>query len=56
MDKLRLEIMLDDYLVTNLAFLALTLTLFLDYKKSLFGQVALLDFSKEGESMNLVQN
>ena len=40
--------MLDDHLVTNLAFL--------DYKKSIFGQVAILEFFQKGDPMNLVQN
>ena len=48
LDKLRLEIMLHHYLVTNLAFLA--------YKKSQFGQVAILEFFQRGDPMNLVQN
>ena len=48
LDQIRLEIMLDDYLIKNRAFL--------DYKKSLFGQVAILDFFQRGEPMNLVQN
>ena len=48
LSKLLLEIMLDDHLVTKLAFL--------DYKKSLFGQVAILEFFQRGNPMNLVQN
>ena len=48
LDELRLEIMLDDHLVTNLAFL--------HYKKSLFGQVAMLEFFQRGDPMNLGQN
>ena len=40
LDELRLEIMSDDHLVTNLAFL--------DYRKSLFGQVAILEFFQRG--------
>ena len=48
MDKIRLEIMLDDHLVKKLAFL--------DYKKGLFGQVAILEFFQRGDPMNLVQN
>ena len=48
LDELHLEIMLDDHLVTKLAFL--------DYKKSLFSQVALLEFFQRGDPMNLVQN
>ena len=40
--------MFDDRLVTNQALL--------DYKKALFGQVAILEFFKKGDLMNLVQN
>ena len=47
MDKLRLEIMLDDHLVKNRAFL--------DYKRSLFGQVAILEFFQMGDPMDLIQ-
>ena len=36
MDEIRLEIMFDDHLVKNQALL--------DYKESLFGQVAILEF------------
>ena len=45
MDELHPEIMLDDHLVKNQAFL--------DYKKSLFGQVAILEFFQRGDPMNL---
>ena len=40
--------MFHDHLVKNRALL--------DYKKSLFGQVALLEFFQRGDPMNLVQN
>ena len=40
--------MFDDHLVKNRAFL--------DYKKSLFGQVDILQFFQRGDPMNLVQN
>ena len=40
--------MIDDRLVTNRALL--------DYKKGLFGQVAILEFFQRGDPMNLVQN
>ena len=43
-----LEIMFDDHLVKNRALL--------DYKKSLFGQVAILELFQRGDPMNLVQN
>ena len=46
LDELRLEIMLDDHLVENRAFL--------DYKESLFGQVAILEFLPRGDPMNYV--
>ena len=45
---IRLQIMLDDHLVQNRALL--------DYRKGLFGQVAILEFFQRGEPMNLVQN
>ena len=48
LDEIRLEIMLDDRLVKNGALL--------DYKKGLFGQVAILEFFQRGDPMNLVQN
>ena len=48
LDELRLEIMLDDHLVKNGASL--------DYKKSLFGQVGILEFFQKGDPMNKVQN
>ena len=47
MDKIRLEIMLDDHLVKNQALL--------DYKKGLFGQVAILEFFQRGDPMNLLK-
>ena len=47
LDKLRLEIMLNDYLIKNWAFL--------DYRKSLSGQMAILEFFQRGDPMNLVQ-
>ena len=40
--------MYDDHLVKNLALL--------DYKKSLLGQVTILEFFQRGDPMNLVQN
>ena len=40
--------MFDDHLNKNQALL--------DYKKRLFGQVALLEFFQRGDPMNLVQN
>ena len=40
--------MFDDPLVTNRALLG--------YEKSLFGQVAILEFFRRGDPMNLVQN
>ena len=43
-----LEIMFDDPIVTNQDLL--------DYKKGLFGQVAILEFFQRGDPMNLVQN
>ena len=48
LDEILLEIMLDDHLVKNRAFL--------DYKKELFDQVAILEFFQRGYPMNLVQN
>ena len=45
LDEICLEIMFDDHLVKNRAFL--------DYKKSLFGQVAILEFFQRGDPMNL---
>ena len=48
MDNICLEIMLDDHLVNNRALQ--------DYRKSLFGQVAILEFFQRGDPMNLVQN
>ena len=42
------EIMLDDHLAK--------IQTFLDYKKGLFGQVAILEFFQMGDPMNLVQN
>ena len=48
LDEKRLEIMFDDHLVKNGALP--------DYKKSLFGQVAILEFFQRGHPMNLVQN
>ena len=48
MDEIRLEIMFDDHLVKNRALL--------DYKKGLFGQVAILEFFQRGDPMNLVQS
>ena len=48
LEEIRLEIMFDDHLVTNGALL--------DYKKSLFGKVAILEFFQTGNPMNLVQN
>ena len=46
--EIRLEIMLDDRLVTNRALL--------EYKKGLFGQVAILEFFQRGHPMTLVKN
>ena len=46
--EIRLQIMLDDHLAQNRALL--------DYRKGLFGQVAILEFFQRGEPMNLVQN
>ena len=40
--------MFDDHLVKNRALL--------DYKKGLFGQVAILEFFQRGDPMNLLQN
>ena len=48
LDELRLEIMLHDHLVKNRAFL--------DYKESLFGQVATLEFFQKGDPMIFVLN
>ena len=48
LDKIHLEIMFDDHLVKNRGLL--------DYKISLFGQVATLEFFQRGNLMNLVQN
>ena len=48
LDEVRLEIMSDDRLVKNRAFL--------DKRKSLFGQVAILEFFQWTDPMNLVQN
>ena len=48
LEELRLEIKLDDRLVTNRALL--------EYKKGLFGQMAILEFFQRGDPMNLVQN
>ena len=48
LEKIRLEIMVHYYLVTNRALL--------DYKKCLFGQVAILEFFQRGDLMNLDQN
>ena len=46
--EIRLEKMLDDHLVQNRALL--------DYRKGLFGQVAILEFFQRGEPMTLVQS
>ena len=46
--EIRLETMLDDHLVQNRALL--------DYRKGLFGQVAISEFFQRGDPMNLVQN
>ena len=43
--EIRLEIMLDDHLVQNRALL--------DYRKGLFGQVAILEFFQMGEKISL---
>ena len=48
MDEIRLEIMFDDHLVKNQALL--------DYKKGLFGQMAILEFFQRADPMNLFQN
>ena len=48
LEEIRLEIKLDDRLVTNRALL--------EYKQGLFGQVAILEFFQRGDPMNLVQN
>ena len=48
MEEIRVEIMFDDYLVTNRAFL--------DYKKGHRGEVAILEFFHRGDPMTLVQN
>ena len=48
LEEIRLEIILDDRLVTNRALL--------EYKKGLFGQVAILEVFQRGDPMNLVQN
>ena len=48
LDEIQKEIMFNDHLVNNQALL--------DYKKSLFGQVAILEFFQRGDAMNLVQN
>ena len=48
LDEIHLEIMFDDHLIKNWALL--------DYKKSLFGQVAMLEFLQRGDPMHLVQN
>ena len=47
-EEIRVEIMIDDRLVTNRALL--------DYKKGLFGQVAILEFFQRWDPVNLVQN
>ena len=46
--EIRLEIKLDDRLGTNRALQ--------EYKKGLFGQVAIFEFFQRGDPMNLVQN
>ena len=43
-----LEIMFDDPIVTNQDLL--------DYKKGLFGQVAIFKFFQRGDPMNLIEN
>ena len=48
LDEIYLQIMLDDHLVKNGALL--------DYKKGLFGQVAILTFFQKGDPMNFLQN
>ena len=48
LEEMRIEIMFNYRLVTNRALL--------DYKKGLFGQVAILEFFLRGDPMNLVQN
>ena len=48
MDKIRIEKMFDDLLLTNRALL--------DYKKGLFDQLVILVFFQRGDAMNLVQN
>ena len=48
LEEIRVEIMFDDRLFTNRALL--------DYKKCLFGQVAILEFFQRADPMNLVQN
>ena len=44
LEEIRLEIMLDDRLVTKRALL--------EYKKGLFGQVAMLEFFQRGDPIN----
>ena len=48
LDKLRLEIMVDDHLVKN--------RVFQHYRKSLFGEVAILELFQRGNPKNFVQN
>ena len=48
LDEMCLEIMFDDQLVKNQAIL--------DYEKSLFDQVAILELFQRGDPMNFVQN
>ena len=47
-EEIRLEIMLDDRLVTNRALL--------EYKKGLFGEMAILEFFQRGDPVNLIQS
>ena len=48
LDKIRLEIMLNDHLFKKRAHV--------DYTKGLFGQVPILEVFQRGEPMNLVQH
>ena len=47
LEEISLEIMFNDHVIKNRAFL--------DYKKRLFGQKAILEFFQRGDPMNLVQ-
>ena len=48
LEEISLEIMFNDRIVTNRALL--------DYKKGLFGQMAIFELLQRGDPMNLVKN